>query len=130
MSHSDMYLTDAQHLHMLRVVRDRIAEGVPLDYYDDTTPGDKSMACNWGQCTDHGHTKSMLRRGTPKYREKHHRCPLDQVNQEEKKHSGCFWRCLVFQRPGNLPSKEQALELYDIELGRLGGESREASASM
>lgn len=46
------HLPEERYLAALQRVRDAIAAGRPLQFYDDTTPGDKSTSCSWGLCHD------------------------------------------------------------------------------
>lgn len=108
-------LTDAQHLAMLKVVRRRISDDIPLEAVDDDFPGDKHTEANWGQCTQKGWPKDarlFKNRDSPKHRETRQRCPMD--TRERPTIRGCFYTCRIFQGP--IPTKEEALELYDIRI--------------
>ncbi len=97
-----LYQSDESYFKTLAELKRRIEAGVPLDYYDDTTPGDKNTECTWGLCDD---KIQALQDGV--YRRHYHVCPQDgrfftetgernQVVPEELA-SGCFWKCLIFK---------------------------------
>ncbi len=119
-----MYLTDEQHLHMLKKVRDRIANGETMVLDDSDDIGNKHTHCSWGQCTDKGWEKEALfRKDTPllgsKYHDKGQICPFDkdQAGESVLSPAGCYHRCKIFQNSrGNRPSREEALELYNITI--------------
>lgn len=127
----DLYISDGQYLAALENLRKGIESGVPLKAIDDTTPGDKSTTCSWGLCSEERRVwpdKAMQlfpdhfpQRIAPKYRGKHHKCPMDRRTPEEAEKglgygSGCFYHCRIFQaKPQKgqpIPSKEVALELF------------------
>lgn len=57
------HLPEERYLAALQRVRDAIAAGRPLQFYDDTTPGDKSTSCSWGYATTQ-RTPGPMRRTT------------------------------------------------------------------
>lgn len=107
----------------LKRIRKAIANGRPLQAYDDTTPGNKSTSCSWGLChesaetwpdaQDHTFPVSFERDKRISTLPTGHNCPLD--FDPAYKNGGCFWTCRVFQankqRPR--PTKNEALKLYD-----------------
>jgi len=123
-------LTDEQYLQWLALASARIEGGLPLQFWDDTTPGDKDTYCSWGMCNDDlnawpwqdtwDHPKYTKPTGDPgKKQVQHvsrgpaHWCPFDRGAEENKGEadSGCFYRCAIFQSRGaqNLPSREDAV---------------------
>jgi hypothetical protein len=98
-------------------MRNLIAAGKALAFEDDDTPGNKHTECSWGLCSkareawpdaeDH----LFPNRSSPKYRRDPHSCPFS----KGKRTTGCFYDCRIFQarRPANLPTRAEALTLYD-----------------
>lgn len=118
----DLYLSGPRYLAALKRMRDLIAAGKALLAIDDETPGNKSTECSWGLCSreqvawpdaeDHLWPDQFLKgRIAPKYRNDPHSCPFSKGN----KTTGCFYDCRIFQarRPANLPTRAEALRLYD-----------------
>ncbi len=130
--HKDLEMPDELHLKSLKLIRELIANGEELIYYDDTTPGNKHIECSWGLCTDskeaypdpemHLWPDQFTNNGrvAPKYRKKHQMCPFDTRNHSTVTGSGCFWTCKIFRRKFKKPeiSKEYALEVYDSLIER------------
>lgn len=136
----DLYMSDERYLKALKRIRQQIAEGPELSYYDDTTIGNKDTSATWGLCSsfaeqwpdaeDHLWSDQFRDGGrvAPKYRVRGQSCPFDDPedgyarmdNLEDPR--GCFWRCRVFQagHRGFIgpPSREEALELYDLAIER------------
>lgn len=121
-------LSPERYLAALERMRAFIASGEKLDYFDDTTPGDKSTACTWGLCSDaarhwpdpedHSWPGQFMEGGriAPKSLRKElgHRCPMDLRDRSGviSDPNGCFYTCRIFQR-GQNPDQAQALALYD-----------------
>ena len=111
----------------LRRFRERIEQGLPLTAYDDDTPGNKSMGCSWGLCSedpaawpdaqDHTFPIDFIKRGRVSVLSASQPCPLDRRSEAQFKAevTGCFYTCRVFRsKKGDEPmSKELALRLYD-----------------
>lgn len=123
-------MTNIQHLKVLTLQHNRIASGVELSYYDDTTIGNKNNECSWGLCLDskeiypdvdmHIFPEHFTEydRIAPKHRELEQKCPLDTGKTPKQFTScGCFYRCAVFQSRGKPKlTREQVLDLYCIEI--------------
>jgi len=116
-----------RYVAALQRLRDAIADGRPLDAYDDTTPGDKSTSCSWGLCHDSADTwpdaqdhifpVDFERRGRISHLEAPGLCPMD--TRKEKTGNGCFWSCRVFKaKNGTQVTKEQAIKLFDAAIVR------------
>ncbi len=128
-----IHLSDERYLAALKRMRDLIASGHRFTSHDDDSPGNKSMACSWGLCsddkeawpdaTDHLWPDEFIARGrvAPLYRQKPHMCPFD--TREKHTGNGCFYTCLHFKK-GVRPTKEQALELYDRMISKLDSTSQ------
>jgi hypothetical protein len=115
----------------LKRIRDGIANGRKLVYYDDTTPGNKSMSCSWGLCHEskatwpdaQDHTFpvdfEISGRLSPLDTAKEHLCPMDR--REKHDGNGCFYTCRIFQarkkRPR--PTQHEALALYGKAIEQL-----------
>jgi hypothetical protein len=125
-----------QYIAALERQRKRIADGLGLLYWDDTTVGAKSTHQAWGLCSndkeawpnaeDHLWPDQFVEDGrvAPKYFTRGQVCPFDtqealrgQVH-EPGQPSGCFYRCMFFQarRYGTPPDRKRALELYDAAI--------------
>ena len=110
-------------------IRDAIAAGRPLNFYDDTTPGNKSMSCSWGLCHDSAETwpdaqdhvfpKDFEKRRRITPLESRQLCPMD--TRSEAAFNGCFYTCRVFQatRKSPPPTRAEALALYDEAISKL-----------
>jgi hypothetical protein len=130
--HKDLEMPDDLHLKSLKLVRELIASGEELIYYDDTTVGNKHTECSWGLCTDskvaYPDPEMHLwpdqftnsNRVAPKYRKKHQKCPFDIRDPDKITMNGCFWTCWVFQRKHRKGRilKEYVLQLFDKEIER------------
>jgi hypothetical protein len=121
----DLNMTDERWVAALKRLRERIAGGAKLVYFDDTTIGCKETQCTWGLCCnskeqwpdpeDHLWPDQFEKNGrvAPKYRKAHHRCPFDMREKDEK--WGCFYHCVFFQK-GENPSRDEALKAIDALL--------------
>lgn len=117
-------LTAARFVAALERFRAHIAEGAPLNADDSDEIGNKYTDCSWGMCSlsplhwpvedrlrtlpnGHVHVKELPEGAL---------CPLDRRTAATG--MGCFWTCRVFQpeRRAKVPSREQALALYDKRL--------------
>lgn len=121
------YLPPERYQLALRRFREKIERGDVLYSYDDDTPGDKSMGCSWGLCSeavadwpdaqDHTFPLDFIKRGRVSTLPTKQPCPLDRRTDEQLKlnQSGCFYTCRVFNpKKGDEPmTKELALRLYD-----------------
>lgn len=142
MSATRLFMKHERYVAALERQRARIADGLELEYWDDTTPGDKDTHCSWGLCSrdkgawpeaqDHLWPDAFIERGrvAPQYRVHGQLCPFDRdVNsrgevRNQGEPMGCFYRCLFFQaqRLGPPPDRKRSLELYDerIALAKRG----------
>lgn len=120
------------HLMSLKLLREIIASGISLGYYDDTTIGSKKTECSWGLCTESKevYPESIMHiwpddfekhgRIAPRHRDENQKCPFDVRPIEEKDMNGCFWYCQIFQRKKRKQriTREYALQLFDEEIER------------
>lgn len=118
-------LPKARHIIALKRIKGLIETGTPLTAYDDNTPGNKSMGCSWGLCSesveawpdaqDHiwPHDFENKLRVAPLHSKRP--CPL---NAYVDPHRGCFYTCRVFNpaRGAQVPTKDEALALYDTAI--------------
>lgn len=120
----------------LRRARDRIEDGLELEFWDDETVGSKSTECSWGMCTtaeeqwpdadDQTWPESYRKHGrvAPRQFPLRAGCPLDRATgTKDESHLGCFYRCRVFQdglrdRTGALNLYDDAIDLREVEHGR------------
>lgn len=120
----ELFLNDGQHFQALIRFRDAIAGGMVLEYFDETAIGFKDTQATWGQCSRvlemwPDKETHLFEPNNGYARVKYHRdrqmCPMD----KRKHHNGqgCFYSCRIFQGP--VPSKEEALKLYDISIERV-----------
>ena len=134
-----IHMPEDRYLVALKRQRARIADGLLLDYWDDTTIGQKQTHCAWGLCStdkeawpdaqDHLWPDEFLGHGrvAPRYLTKGQLCPFD-TDQTPRGHvrelgdpKGCFYRCRFFQakKLGPAPDQKRALELYDERIERV-----------
>jgi len=102
-----------------------IGTGRPLQAFDDTTPGNKSMGCSWGLCDDHSRTwpdaqdhtfpLSFVRDGRISTLASKFPCPMDRRTPAQRDLNGCFYSCRVFQanKKEPAPTRDEALKLYN-----------------
>jgi len=124
-------LPASRYLKALERIRESIAQGKKLDFYDDTTPGNKSSSCTWGLCSedaehwpdaeDHTFPTDFTRFGrmSPISRGEGDMCPLDRRQGQKDSTWGCFYHCRVFRsKKDGIPSLGTALKLYDEAIER------------
>lgn len=126
-------LSRARYVAALRRLRQQIADGSTLLYYDDDTPGDKHLHCEWGLCSekkaqwpdppDHQWPDQFVRFGrvAPLPLARRCWCPFDhRLGTTATAPMGCFYHCRIFQpRPKKgepVPSRAEALLLFDKAL--------------
>ena len=130
----DLSLPHHRYLKVLQRQRDRIINGVELNYFDCADHGDQDSQVSWGLCShdrevwpdpeDHLWPDQFIESGrvAPKYLEafdgKPKRCPFDDESKAtglmKNRSIGCFYRCRIFQnKKENQPTREQAIDLYD-----------------
>lgn len=100
-----LHCTIEEYLALLKAKRELISQGLPYDFFDDNTPGNKSLTCSWGLSQrDTQEAKVSIYSAFP--------CPL---RRDDNKPSGCFYSCKVYKRKANEPklTREYVLELYD-----------------
>jgi hypothetical protein len=132
-----LYSPWPRFLASLKRMRERIAGGLQLRYWDSNTIGDKETSATWGQCSkekeqwpdaeDHTWPDEFLKHGrvAPVYRNvaDGQRCPFEVTNAGPGSGSGCFYRCRFFQSRKferklglTVPTREEALQLYDATI--------------
>jgi hypothetical protein len=121
------HLPEERYLAALQRVRDAIAAGRPLQFYDDTTPGDKSTSCSWGLChdskdtwpdaQDHLFPSDFENNGRISPLPSPDPCPMDTRGYGPYTY-GCFYSCRVFQatRKNPRPTHDEALALYEAAI--------------
>ena len=127
------YLPWDRLLLSLKRMRDRIAAGLNLRYEDSNEVGNKYTTATWGQCSDekeqwpdkedHIWPDEFAEQGrvAPLYRDgaNGQKCPFD---THPTGSDGCFYHCRIFKNrkfnDGRLPTRKEALELYDKEIER------------
>lgn len=137
-----LFLMDDQYLDLLKKLRkdlDSIRK-IEADDCDDT--GYKDMVCNVGTCAGElsksrswykdkhvtretslwpkefdtiGKEPERPQQYTRKYEQDHHHCPLEfKPTNFTEQHSGCFYRCSIFQRKKkDWPTIEEIKKKYD-----------------
>lgn len=131
-----IFMPRERYVAALERQRARIEGGLELEYFDDTTIGQKETHCTWGLCSrdkeawpdpiDHLWPEQYVEEGrvAPKYMVKGQLCPFD-TDKNPPGHvrdpgdpTGCFYRCMFFQarKLGPAPDRRRALELYDARL--------------
>jgi hypothetical protein len=120
-------LTDEQFLATLKRIRQDIANGETLEYFDDTMVGNKDTQCTWGACCRRKdrwpdpathlwpgdkRDEGKLDIYGIKYRTDTQLCPMDK--REKDNGMGCFYSCRVFQGP--IPTREEAIQLFDLTI--------------
>jgi hypothetical protein len=125
----DLNMSDKTYYESLLRLKERIENGLSLNYEDSTVIGDKYTVCTWGLCSDdkeqwpdpdmHLWPDQFTNDGrvAPKYRENHHLCPFDTRNPNDDEMSlinGCFYTCMIFQRKFKTkPNAEDVVGLFD-----------------
>lgn len=116
-----LYMTDERYIAALKRKRAQIANGLPLSFEDDDTPGNKYTRASWGLCddspnfwTDEADMMFPERdKGQPivssKYRHEHQRCPMNKASQPH----GCFYGCSIFKRKIRHNNQAEAIALFD-----------------
>lgn len=110
-AHDQEKMTNEQYLWALLTIQERITNGLRLVAFDSTAIGNKYTYCSWGFHEDRYAPKDipgMWPIGMPRRQNRHH-CPLDA--EPERGRSGCFYRCLAFQKRQEL-NRELAIFLY------------------
>lgn len=134
-----------RYLAALRRQRERVAAGLPLVQWDDTTPGSKDTEHSWGLCSRDLHawpdredwtwpdrepepTSSATRSVDPPYGTARVygiktapdgcQCPFDRDDNPAMKGMswGCFYRCRFFSPRGPVPDRDEAVRLYDLRI--------------
>lgn len=122
------FLPHPRYIAALKRIRDLIAKGIKLDFWDDDTIGNKDMECTWGLCSgqkeawpdaeDHLWPDQFLKEGrvAPLYTKDYQVCPFDRRTSAEAKKdgNGCFYTCRFFnpKKSDKQPDQKEALELY------------------
>jgi hypothetical protein len=123
---NDAVMSSELFLAALKRMKQRIEAGLPLEFYDDTTPGAKNTYCSWGMCSDdpeqwpyvmyHTWPLQFLEAGriAPIDFQEDQWCPFDddeKCGEFGDASGGCFYRCRIFQE-GFRPAAAEAIELY------------------
>jgi hypothetical protein len=116
---SGLYMRNSEYLAAMERLKKIVSEK-KLDFFDDTTPGDKDTSCTWGLCQDsielwptkelHLWPREFPQRLAPKYLKKHHVCPNDYDPTNE---NGCFYHCKFFQRKADGWGRQEVLTKID-----------------
>ena len=120
-----MDLTDAQYKELLLKGRKLLNTLAKVDGEDCTMRGCKSTEANIGFCNEEGlatretalFPHEWPQRKTLKYREEHHKCPLDKRDSGYSGSSGCFYHCRFFQ--DGLQDITTIKKLYDQVIAKL-----------
>jgi hypothetical protein len=121
------YLPRHRYILAMQRMLNLIENDRPLNYVDNTEPGNKYIDCSIGLCNnsvalwpdaqDHKWPDQFLKqdRIAPLDRTKNCKCPLDTRSQSDNDLNGCFYSCLIFQNKNRslLPTKNQLIELYN-----------------
>jgi hypothetical protein len=117
---TDIHLTDKQYLELLKAGRARLDKIDKVTSHDSEDIGNKYTESNVGLCDDSLTTKDNAMwpeqfpgRLARKYKQKHHKCPLDPRPDGEYT-DGCFYECLVFQ--GKVKDISRIKKLYDDKI--------------
>lgn len=123
----NLHLNDDQYLTLLKKVRKCLDTLSYADGFDDTTIGCKDTQCNVGLCNDEMTEKEFSmrpdefpQRKVMKYRQEHHKCPLDYRPVSKEFRSGCFYTCLFFKK--NLRNIEEIKKHYDNRINEVENE--------
>ena len=114
-AHDQEKMTDPQYYWALLTIQERIRSGLRLVAIDSTTTGDKYTYCSWGFHDDRHAPEdipAMWPIGMPR-RQDHQCCPLD--DDPDKGRSGCFYRCLAFQKRSTL-TQRRAVSRYTDDI--------------
>ena len=141
MEDNDIYLTDEQYLDLLKKVREDLNRIKKIVAIDSDQTGNKHTFTNCGLCTGYigrgecwsrdthvtmetalfpedfkkkGKTRPYPQQFSMKYRKDQHRCPLDsKKGSRDAMASGCFYRCMIFQRKFRTPTIKEMKRMYD-----------------
>jgi hypothetical protein len=119
-----------RYLAALIRIRDQIKNGSKLELDDSDEPGDRHTHASWGLCS--GSTEQwpdqedrLFTRDYPLailHQGKGQLCPFDKTTKNNP--DGCFFRCRIFQHLKDLPSREEALRLYESRIKEVQKDSR------
>jgi hypothetical protein len=122
-------LSKERYIAALKRIRNQILGGSKLEYEDSEVVGDKYITCSWGLCSNSQKQypdKQDWFRPKPLFdgrisaldNPEFSHCPMDS-EQESKETYGCFYRCRIFgAKKKDLPSREEAVRLYDITIAK------------
>jgi hypothetical protein len=119
------HLTDKQYKEVMERLAGVVKSGsIKLNGFDSDAVGDRDTQCTWGLCGEnpfvyhsadmHLFPEQLPGRLSPKYKEKHHRCPFEDPLARNQT-SGCFYRCRFFQQ-NKRPSKVEWEVWYKLAL--------------
>ena len=120
-------LPQVRYIAALVRIKEQIKNGSELEAEDSDTIGDKYTHCNWGLCSGSvtqwpDKEDRLFPRDYPLailHRTKGQDCPMDEKKGRKYGPDGCFYSCRVFQHPNNPPTREEAIELYDIQIKKV-----------
>lgn len=115
-----LHLSDQEYLELLKRGRKFLDKLKRISGYDSTAIGNKFTECDGGLGNDLLTTKDIAmwpedfpHRRSMKYRQEHHKCPLDMRPVSREFRSGCFYTCMIFSKKVKTPTVEEAKKLYD-----------------
>lgn len=121
----NLYLTDAQYLHLLDKIQAEIPKHQSFQVIDSTQIGNKYTTSNIGLCNDNfteldtAMFPSQFRkhgRMSMKYKQKHHICPFDtrltSIIERKPTHmgNGCYYTCSLVKKESD---KEKLINLVE-----------------
>lgn len=107
-----LHWTDEDYSKTINMLKKIAVSNLEVSGYDDTTPGDHSISCNHGLCSED------IEDSVPGvYKQSHHKCPLD-TRTEADTFSGCFYHCRYFQghkkKYAKLPSIKDTIIQFQV----------------
>lgn len=122
-----------RYLAVLKRIRNQIKNGSKLELESSTYLGNKYIHSSWGLCS--GSTEQwpdkedrLFPRSSPLailHQEKGQVCPFDKrLDNHPYAPDGCFNHCRIFQHLDNLPTREEALELYESRIQKVNIDPR------
>ena len=123
-------LPQNRYLAALIRIKDQIINGSRLKYDDSDAIGDKHTEASWGLCSGSKHQwpdkeDRLFPRDYPLailHRTSGQSCPMDMQPDRKYGPDGCFYFCRIFQQLNNLPTREEAIQLYEIQIEKIKGE--------
>ncbi len=133
-----MELSNERYVVFLERMVERLKAGLNFSYYNCDEIGAKEFYCSWGKCSrdaeawpdaeDHLWPDEFIKRGrvAPKYNTLRNFCPFDRRVSDHfsgkpeiaRSPDGCFYRCMIFCAKGSLPTRKEAILLYEAQIVR------------